>query len=101
MLPTDERRLIELLAIPLVVEVAAVRLADGDWVRRASYPELPDCQADAATVEEALDLLEFRRIAELKGHVTGSSRFSLPEREVVRDLRPEALERLRGDPPID
>lgn len=29
------------LAVPYVLRIESVRLEDGEWVREASYPELP------------------------------------------------------------
>lgn len=50
------------LAVPYVLEAATVELADGSWVRRVVYPELTDCVAEAAVVEDALTQLERKRI---------------------------------------
>jgi predicted RNase H-like HicB family nuclease len=58
----------EYLAIPYVLTMESVRRADGEWVRRASYPELPDCVAESWSPVEALDELDEmrqRRILEL------------------------------------
>ena len=46
----------------------SVEKADGEWVRRASYPELPGCVAEAWSPVEAITELEEqrrRRIIEL------------------------------------
>jgi hypothetical protein len=55
-------RLIDQLRVPYRLEAATVELSDGSWVRRVSYPELPGCEAESAVVEDALRLLERRRI---------------------------------------
>ena len=58
----------EYLAVPYVLTMESVRRPDGEWVRRASYPELPDCVAEAWSPVEAIDRLEetrHRRILEL------------------------------------
>ncbi len=48
------------LALPYVLDVTAVRLADGDWVCHLEYPEFPGCVAEGATPFEALARLDER-----------------------------------------
>ena len=58
----------EYLAVPYVLTMESVEKADGEWVRRASYPELPGCVAEAWSPVEAITELEEqrrRRIIEL------------------------------------
>jgi hypothetical protein len=55
-------RLIDYLCVPYRLEAATTELADGTWVRRVAYPELPGCIAESAVVEDALCQLERRRI---------------------------------------
>ena len=45
----------------LVVE--PVRKPGGDWLRRASYPELPGAAAEAESTVEAMDGADAKRIA--------------------------------------
>lgn len=52
----------QLLAVPYRIEAQTTETAPDVWVRRAAYPELEECQAEAATIEETLALLEHRRI---------------------------------------
>jgi predicted RNase H-like HicB family nuclease len=71
------------LRVPYMVTAQSVETADGTWVRRVEHPELPGCAAEAASITEALRLLDVRRI------------------EVVLDLlseggRPPANRRLLG-----
>ncbi len=54
-------RLRDFLAIPFLVEAETVDAGDGGWLRRACCPELPDCAAEAPTIEEALARLDRRR----------------------------------------
>lgn len=58
----DTTELTEYLAIPYVAVVYSVERAEGEWVRRAEYPELPDCAAEARTAAEAMDRLEQRKV---------------------------------------
>ena len=49
------------LAIPYMLAVESVEKPDGDWVRRAEYPELPGCFAEATSAVEAIEALERER----------------------------------------
>ena len=50
--------------IPYLLVVETVERA-GRWWRRASYPELPDCAAEAESAVEAIERLELEREAVL------------------------------------
>ena len=50
------------LRIPYVLVVESVPKPDGDWCRRASYPELPGAVAEAESAVEAMDEVEERRV---------------------------------------
>jgi|HubBroStandDraft_1064217.scaffolds.fasta_scaffold12514_4 hypothetical protein len=52
----------DFLQIPFVLESQAVQDSAGNWLRRVSYPELPDCAAEAIVIEDAIRTLEQRRI---------------------------------------
>ena len=52
----------EYLAVPYVMVLESVPAPDGDWLRQASYPELPGCIAQAQTPIEAIDRLEEQRV---------------------------------------
>jgi predicted RNase H-like HicB family nuclease len=47
-------------AVPYVLAVESVE-RDGEWLRRAEYPELPGCAAEAVSVVEAIEKLEDER----------------------------------------
>jgi len=55
-------KLIDYLRVPYILEAESIEAAPGSWVSRVSYPELPDCIEQAATIEDAIDRLERRRI---------------------------------------
>jgi predicted RNase H-like HicB family nuclease len=55
-------KLIDYLRVPYVLEAESTEAAPGSWVSRVSYPELPNCVEQAASIEEAIDKLERRRI---------------------------------------
>jgi len=44
----------EHMAVPYVLRMAAVRGADGRWLRRAEHPELPGCFGEGLSPEDAL-----------------------------------------------
>lgn len=55
-------RLLDYLSVPYRLHAETVELPDGSWVRRLSYPELPDCSVESIVLEDALRALERRRI---------------------------------------
>jgi predicted RNase H-like HicB family nuclease len=50
------------LRIPYVLVVESVAKPDGDWCRRASYPELPGAVAEAESAVEAMDVVDEKRV---------------------------------------
>jgi predicted RNase H-like HicB family nuclease len=50
------------LRIPYVLVVESVPGPEGEWRRRASYPEVPGAVAEADSVLEAMDRAEQRRV---------------------------------------
>ncbi len=53
-------------AVPYLLVMESVE-RDGQWVRRAEYPELPGCAAEAHSALEALRRLETARRRVLRG----------------------------------
>jgi predicted RNase H-like HicB family nuclease len=53
----------EYLRIPFVLVLESVVKPDGDWCRRASYPELPGACAEAESAVDAMDAADRRRVA--------------------------------------
>lgn len=51
--------------IPYVLVVESVERS-GEWLRRAEYPELPGCAAEAASATEAIEKLEQERLRLLR-----------------------------------
>lgn len=47
-------------AVPYLLVVETVQRG-GEWRRRATYPELPDCAAEAESAVEAIERLERER----------------------------------------
>ena len=57
----------EYLAVPYKLIMESFEGPDGDWLRRASYPELPGCDVEgfwAVDVVEALEQLRVQIITE-------------------------------------
>jgi hypothetical protein len=47
-------------AVPYLLVIESIE-RDGEWLRRAAYPELPGCAVEATSVIEALERLEQER----------------------------------------
>ncbi len=47
-------------AVPYLLVVESV-VRNGEWLRRAEYPELPGCAVEAHSVVEAMEKLEHAR----------------------------------------
>jgi predicted RNase H-like HicB family nuclease len=80
-------RLIDYLSVPYRLEAETAELADGGWIRRVSYPELPGCIAESAIVEEALSQLERKRI-EIVINMVEEGRSPPVPRPPLRDCDP-------------
>jgi predicted RNase H-like HicB family nuclease len=50
------------LAVPYLIVVESIRKPDGNWVRRAEYPELPGCVVEAESAVEAVERLEEEKV---------------------------------------
>jgi|SRR5581483_7104302 len=52
----------EHLAVPYVMVMESIQGDDGNWLRQASYPELPGVMAQASSPIEAIEKLEEQRV---------------------------------------
>jgi hypothetical protein len=52
----------EYLRIPYVLVIESVARPDGEWCRRASYPELPGAVAEAESAVDAMDMADAKRV---------------------------------------
>jgi hypothetical protein len=52
----------EYLRVPFVLVVESVRKPGGNWLRRASYPELPGAAAEAESAVDAMDAADGKRV---------------------------------------
>jgi len=54
------------LSIPYVLAMESVEHSDGEWFRRAEYPELPNCAAEAYSAVDAIEKLEEIRVERIR-----------------------------------
>jgi hypothetical protein len=52
-------------AVPYLLVMESIE-RQGEWLRRAEYPELPGCVAEAPSAVEALEKLELERLRVLQ-----------------------------------
>jgi len=77
----------EYMAVPYVLRVAAVRGADGRWLRRAEYPEFPGCFGEGLSPEEALDDLDRNRERMVRKLLAAGADIPVPRRPLERLMR--------------
>jgi len=53
----------EYLRVPFVLVLESVEKPGGEWLRRASFPELPGAVAEAESAVEAMDAADARRVS--------------------------------------
>jgi hypothetical protein len=85
----------EYLAVPYILVMESVERPDGEWVRRASYPELPGCQVEAFSPIDAIDQLEDLRRQRIEEMIERGEHVPVP-RPPLRHV-PSAAERDRLD----
>ena len=86
----------EYLAVPYVLRVAAVRGADGRWLRRAEYPELPGCFGEGLSPEEAMADLDRNRERMVRELLAAGAEIPVPRRPLERLMRRGTGSRLGG-----
>ena len=64
-------------AVPYLLVIETVE-RQGEWLRRAEYPELPGCAAEALSAVEALDKLEGERRRLLRRLWEGGASIPVP-----------------------
>ncbi len=73
------------LAIPYELVVDSVRGDDGQWVRRASYPEL-GCAAEDFDVLKAIDALDRQRAERIHALVSAGEPVPTPRAPLISGL---------------
>jgi len=66
------------LSVPYVLAMESVEHPDGEWFRRAEYPELPNCSAEAYSAVEAIEKLEEARVECIRGMLERGERVPVP-----------------------
>lgn len=79
--------LLELLAIPYLLEAEAVETEPGKWLLRLAYPELPGCIAEGSTLEDVLGELERRRVEIIVSLVEAGEEPQFRARHLSRPIR--------------
>ena len=77
----------EYLAVPYVLRVTAARGADGRWLRRAEYPELPGCFGEGLSPEEAMADLDRNRERMVRELLAAGAEIPVPRRPLERLMR--------------
>lgn len=75
--------------------VESVPGPDGSWVRRASYPELPGCVAEAFSPVDAIELLEEARVRRIQEMLARGEPVPVPRPPLRSPGEPLDPERLR------
>jgi len=88
-------RLRDYLSVPYLLEAETVEVAPGSWISRGAYPELPGCSAESLVVEDALHLLERKRI-EMIVRMVGQGRPPPVPRPPLQDCDPVWVARQAG-----
>jgi predicted RNase H-like HicB family nuclease len=82
------------LAVPYVLAMESVEHSDGEWYRRAEYPELPNCSAEAYSAVEAIEKLEEERVRCIRDLLERGEAVPVPRpplRSTGEPLNPERL----------
>jgi len=66
------------LRVPFVLVVESVEKPGGDWLRRASYPELPGAVVEAESAVDAIDELDAKRIEIILGRLDRGMQVPVP-----------------------
>ena len=75
------------LAVPHLLAIQSVEKPNGDWVRRAEYPELPDCSAEAYSALDAMEQVEELRAARIRELLERGERVPEPEPPLLQGRR--------------
>jgi hypothetical protein len=82
---THERwTLRQYLSVPYVLVVESYPESNGDWARRAYYPELPGCVAEGTQTVELFDQLDRLRVIAIVDKLRGRERVPVPREPVPR-----------------
>lgn len=88
-------RLRDYLSVPYLLEAETVEVTPGSWISRVAYPELSGCSAESLVVEDALHLLERKRV-EMIVRMVGEGRRPPTPRPPLNDCDPVWVARQAG-----
>lgn len=72
--------------LPVVMEIQSLSRQSGDWVRRVSFTEFPDCVAESESMEDSINEA-YRQLVE-QVQRSGSSSQPATRRPLRADLGP-------------
>jgi hypothetical protein len=72
----------EYLRVPFVLVVESIEKPGGDWMRRASYPELPGAVVEAESAVDAIDGAEDKRIEIILDRLDRGMQVPVPRRPI-------------------
>ncbi len=81
------------LAVPYKLIIESFEGPDGDWLRRASYPELPGCDVEGLWAVDVVDALDDLRVSLITGMFQRHEQIPVP-RPPLRS-RPPVLDEAR------
>ena len=81
------------LAVPYKLIIESFEGPDGDWLRRASYPELPGCDVEGLWAVDVVDALDDLRVSLITGMFRRHEQIPVP-RPPLRS-RPPVLDEAR------
>jgi hypothetical protein len=68
----------EHLAVPYKLVIESFEGPDGDWLRRASYPELPGCDVEGLWAVDVVEELDQLRVDIITGMFRGKREIPVP-----------------------
>lgn len=83
-------KLSDYLRVPYLLEASSVQKEDGRWVRRAAYPELPNCAAESQSIVDAIAAVEELRVEILAEMLRGHTPPPVP-RSPLRTVEPDDI----------
>lgn len=72
------------LRIPYILEASSFQTADGDWMRRAEYIELPGCVAESTSIVDAIGQVEEKKARVLAEMVRAGKEPPMPRPPLER-----------------
>jgi hypothetical protein len=72
----------EYLRVPFVLVVESIEKPGGNWLRRASYPELPGAVVEAESAIDAIDGVEDKRIEIILDRLDRGMQVPVPRRPI-------------------